>query len=192
MKVHIKQIRVGAAALGTVQERSIRKWQRAVAPPSLEVLGSHLDRAWAPDSWDTAGAGSAPPKLQHILGLCSQTFYIFSLVLSLLLMPLPIAFQHLLGVTVYFSVQYLVANPHSLFICISVMDVDHFQMLCGVTGPGTGTCACFPKNWRKSMHVCQLIKPLNIGKASSCSLGVWERESPSQACSSCFVCLLFC
>lgn len=39
------------------------------------------------------------------------------------------------------------------------------------------------------MRVFQLIKPLNIGKDSSCSLDVWELESPSQACSSDGFCL---
>lgn len=47
------------------------------------------------------------------------------------------------------------------------------EMLCGVTGPGTETCACFPKNWSKTMHVvCQLVKSLNIVKVSSCPLSV--------------------
>lgn len=70
------------------------------------------------------------------------------------------------------------------------MVVDHLQMLCGVTGPGTGTCAYFPENWRKTMHVvCQFIKSLNLVKASSCPLNVWELESLSQACSSDGFCL---
>lgn len=47
-------------------------------------------------------------------------------------MPLPVAFQLLQKTTTYFSVNLSVANPRSLFICFSVTDVDHSQMLCRV------------------------------------------------------------
>lgn len=57
MKAHVKQRRVGTAAFGRVQERSVRRWQRAVAPPSLEVLGSRLDRALSPDFGTLLGQG---------------------------------------------------------------------------------------------------------------------------------------
>lgn len=63
-------------------------------------------------------------------------------------------------------------------------------------GPGAETCACFPENLRKNMHVvCQLK---NVSKSSEgflmCFTSVTKLKPPSQASSSVlvFVCLLFC
>lgn len=142
---------------GKVHKEMPERWWYLCHWRYLEAIWT---RPWAPDSWETLlEQGDGPPELHHILWLCSQTLYIFSLVLFLLLMPLPFAFQHLLGMTAYFSVQHFVANPLPLFNL-------HFCY----------QCRPFPdalrSDWSRNWNMCMLSWKLEENRA--CCLSVYK------------------